>query len=131
MPSIRPRVLLSVLGCAAMHQIALWVVIVASVVLYMLIPSNTTVVSSMQPLGTVVDVKDCNAGKRSLSCAVRTSTHAWNTDVTDWPGDIVQAGDQLAIRTDETEWRRETWVCRNGMCRSQSMCLRWMPCWKN
>ncbi len=120
------------------HLIALWVVIVASVALYMLIlesrsakPSNTTAVSSMQPLGTVVDVKDCNVGKRSLNCAVRTSTHAWDTDVTDWPGDIVQAGDKLAIRTDETEWRRETWVCRNGMCRSQSMCLRWMPCWKN
>lgn len=48
----------------------------------MLIPSNTTAVSSMQPLGTVVDVKDCNAGKRSLNCAVRTSTHAWNTDMT-------------------------------------------------
>lgn len=113
------------------HLVALWVVVVASVALYMLIPSSSKAVSSMRSLGPVLEVKDCNAGKRSLNCTVRTTARTWSTDVTDWPGDMVHVGDQLALRTDETEWRRETWVCRNGMCRSQSMCLRWMPCWKN
>ena len=65
-----------------------------------LMPNSAQTVTSMQPLGTVLEVKNCESGKRTLNCAVRTTTHAWNTDVTDWPGDIIQQGDVLALRVD-------------------------------
>ena len=65
-----------------------------------LMPNSAQTVTSMQPLGTVLEVKNCESGIRILNCAVRTTTHAWNTDVTDWPGDIIQQGDVLALRVD-------------------------------
>ena len=94
-----------------------------------LMPNSAQTVTSMQPLGTVLEFKNCESGKRTLNCAVRTTTHAWNTDVTGWPGDIIQQGDVLALRVDDTGSRREQWICRNGTCRSQSLCWSWMPCW--
>lgn len=96
----------------------------------MLMLNASQAVTSMQHLGTVLEVRNCEAGKRALNCAIRTTTHAWDTDVTDWPGDIIQRGDVLAMRVDESGARREQWVCRNGICRAQSVCWSWMPCWK-
>lgn len=100
-------------------------------VLYWIQVPSASIVTTMRPLGRVLEVRNCNSGKNSLNCTVQTTTHRWQTDVTDWPGDNVQVGDELGYRFDETRTRKEQWVCRNGMCRAQSICWSWMPCWEN
>ena len=92
------------------------------------VPSLETI-TSMKPIGQVIEVRDCDASKYELNCFVKTTTHQWRTDVTDWPGNNIQKGDELAYRIDDSGTRREQWVCKNGMCRSQSVCWSWMRCW--
>ena len=106
---------------------AAFAVVVA--VLYWIQTPSGSVVTTMRPLGKVLEVRSCNSSKHSLNCTVQTTTHRWETDVTNWPGDIIQVGDELGYRLDETKTRRDQWVCKNGMCRAQSSCWSWMPCW--
>lgn len=105
--------------------------ICASLLSYTRLTTPDNIVTTMQPVGTVVDLKDCRTGKNSLRCVIRTTTHVWTSDVTDWPGDMLQRGDVLAMRVDESGTRRDHWVCKNGMCRSQGTCWNWMPCWRS
>jgi len=104
--------------------------VITAAVLYWIQLPNGPKRTTMRPLGSVLEVKGCSSGKRSLQCTVRTSTHVWVTDVTDWPGNIIQVGDELSYRFDATNNAKEQWVCRNGLCRSYSMCWRWESCWK-
>lgn len=106
--------------------------VVVATFLYWIEMPNGPIVSTLRPLGRVLEVKGCNSGKYSLNCTVRTSTHIWVTDITDWPGNVIQIGDELAYRFDETKSAQEQWVCRNGVCRqkSRSYCWNWSPCAK-
>lgn len=106
-----------------------WVLFVAGFAAFMLFSNPDPKQTTMKSLGSVVDVKNCHSGRHSHSCNVLTTTHQWVTDLGNWPGEILQPGDQLALRTDQTGGRIETWMCRNGLCRSVSSCWSWMPCW--
>lgn len=79
--------------------------------------------------GTVAHVTECRTGKYSLNCKVATATHYWETDVTDWPGNIVQRGDRLSTMHRTEGKTRHYYLCKNGECRSTSVCYSWMPCW--
>lgn len=106
-----------------------WLLLVASCAAFLLFTETTPKQTTMKPLGVVLHVKECHSGKHSHTCSVLTSTHQWVTDLGNWPGEILQTGDQLSMRTDQSRGRRETWLCRNGLCRSLSTCWSWMPCW--
>ena len=106
-----------------------WLLLVASFAAFLLFTETTQKQTTMKPLGVVLQVKECHSGKHSHTCSVLTSTHQWDTDLGNWPGEILQTGDQLSMRTDQSRGRRETWLCRNGLCRSLSICWSWMPCW--
>lgn len=84
---------------------------------------------AVEQLGTVAIVTECRTGKYSLNCRVATTTHVWGTDVTDWPGNIVQRGDRLSTMHRTEGKTRSYWLCRNGLCRQKSVCYSWMPCW--
>jgi hypothetical protein len=94
----------------------------------LLLCAHAASAQTYQPLGAVLQVVECRAAKRSLTCTVRTTTHVWRTDVTGWPGDNLQVGDTLSIRTDKHKWGTETWLCKTGTCRAHSVCYWWMPC---
>ncbi len=84
---------------------------------------------AVEQLGTVAHVTECRTGKYSLNCRVSTTTHVWETDVTDWPGNIVQRGDRLSTMHRTEDRTRTYWLCKNGTCRQTSTCYSWMPCW--
>lgn len=100
-------------------------------ILYFAYPFETNFITQERSLGTVLKVSNCDSGRHRLNCDIQTNTHQWNTDLTDWPGDIIQAGDVLSIRTDVGKNRRNSWFCKNGACRQDTSCLSWMPCWRD
>ena len=109
--------------------VLVWVLLVGVLAAFMLSSNATPPQTTMKSLGTVLEVKDCHGRARSRSCKVLTSSHQWDTELRNWPGDTLQVGDQLAMRTDETGSQSESWMCRNGICRAVTICWRWMPCW--
>lgn len=109
--------------------VVVWVLFVAACAAFMLSSNPSTPQTTMKSLGSVLEVKDCSSGKHSHSCNVLTTSHQWVTDLRNWPGEILHPGDRLDMRTDQSGGRRETWMCRNGLCRAISSCWRWMPCW--
>lgn len=109
--------------------IFIWMFLVSGLSVFSLFSEATPPETTMKSLGTVLEVKDCQGGKRSHSCQVITTSHQWVTDLGSWPGEILQKGDQLAMRTDESGSKSESWMCRNGICRAVTICWRWMPCW--
>jgi len=98
------------------------------VVLSWIQPAKDRATSYVQ-LGSISKVDNCIAGKRKLSCDVVTDTHTLKTNVVDWPGDNLQIGDVIGNRIDVAGGRKDVWVCKNGECREQSVCWKWMPCW--
>ncbi len=98
--------------------VAVWVLLVIALAALALASRAAPVTTTMKPLGSVIELSDCQSRKRSHPCTVRTTSHQWLTDLGSWPGDILQPGDALAMRTDKSAWRTVTWMCRNGVCRS-------------
>lgn len=109
--------------------VVVWVLLVGVFAALMLTANASPPNTTMKSLGTVLQVKDCQGGKHSHSCKVITTSHQWVTDLGNWPGEILQKGDQLAMRTDDWGSKSESWMCRNGFCRAVTLCWRWMPCW--
>ena len=109
--------------------VVIWVLLVGAFAAFMLTSEPATPHTTMKPLGSVLDVSACVSGKHSHLCHVRITSHEWQTDLGVWPGEILQRGDLIAMRTDQLGWRKDTWMCRNGVCRSISSCWSWMPCW--
>lgn len=109
--------------------VAAWILLVIIFATYFLKHNAAPTQTTMKSIGSVLAVKDCTSGRNSHSCNVLTTSHQWVTDLGHWPGEILQPGDQLAMRIDLAESRKETWMCRNETCRAISVCWRWMPCW--
>ena len=80
-------------------------------------------------LGTIKAVENCISSKHQLDCDVVTESHSLSTSVMDWPGDNLQIGDEISNRVDVSGDRQDVWACKNGVCRQQSICWRWMACW--
>lgn len=99
-------------------------------------PSGRAHSVSRVSYGVVRSVDDCRAAKHSLHCLVRTERSAYELDVTRFPGNIVQPGDELF--TERRNWTltksrpdvRHSYLCKNDQCEIISTCWSWMSCWE-
>ena len=80
--------------------------------------------------GTVLSVDNCNAGKYSYRCTVRTNLGAYHDmDVSDFPGEGVSIGDVLFIQRVNDGREQKSSLCKNNSCVLNGGCYWWMPCW--
>ena len=84
--------------------------------------------SRMEPYGVVSNVENCQQEKFRLNCQVKTSLQTFNSDVTNWPGHILQPGDTIGIRIDEYKNSYVYLNCKDDECRCYWSCNKGHDC---
>ena len=100
-------------------------------VLLLLMCSLTFAQTTQKNLGVVTNIDDCRSGKYSLECTVLTTTHSLRTDISKWPGNILQKGDEISFVTKIDGSSQTRLYCKNGKCTDIWVCWKWFKCWES